>query len=413
MRRTFDIAVKDLLVWVRDPSAMGILLGMPAILILILGFALGGLTSGGEARIPVAIVNLDSRPVALRADSAAELEDRLTGEKRIRALFQMERSRDLAGVQARVANGDLSAALVIPHGFGSALADGRPVKLQVLTDPGSGLSAGIWESIVRSVATRYSAASVIVRTAMEAAKNANSPALASPGGASAIAGYAVSRGSADDALDGVKVTDTVATSVSDLGAIDYYSLSMTAMFLMFGSMFGAFSTIQERREQTMARMLASPTARGSIVGGKMLGVFVMGMAQFAVLYAFTRFVLKVQWGASPAATLTIAAAEMVAVTGLATLISSLARSERAAGGIGPLVVQIQALLGGAFFSVEILPVWMQPVRYLSVVGWTMDGWRAIQTQGAGVAGVLGPTLALFAFGAVFFAFGVWRMETSR
>ena len=35
MRRVLDIAAKDLRVWSRDPAAMGILIGMPALLIVI------------------------------------------------------------------------------------------------------------------------------------------------------------------------------------------------------------------------------------------------------------------------------------------------------------------------------------------------------------------------------------------
>lgn len=412
MRRALDIALKDLRVWMRDPSAMGILLGMPALLIVILGAALGGIMSGGGAQIRVAIVNLDSRPYAVVKDQAAELEASLTGAKRIKALFAMERTRDLKSVEKRVANGDLAAALVIPKGFSNTLGQGR-VKLDVLVDPGSQVSAGIWESIVRSVAVRYSTVVVVVRTTMEAVQRTNSPALAQPGGANAIVGYAISEGSRDDVFDAVKVTDTVASGSDKVGALDYYSLSMTAMFLMFGAMFGAFSTIAERAQQTMARMLASPTARESIVGGKMMGIFVLGMAQFAVLYLFTRFMLHVWWGESFAATLLVAVAEVAAVTGLATLITALAKTQRAVGGIAPLFIQIQAAIGGAFFSIEILPEWIQPIKYLSLVGWSMEGWRAVQVQGAGVAGVMTPVLALFGFAIAFYSFGVWRMRAEQ
>ena len=412
MSRVFDIAAKDLRVWSRDPAAMGILIGMPALLIVILGAALGGIMSGHGARIPVAIVNLDSKPYVAAQDQASKLESALTDSSRIRSLFAMERTRDLESVRTRVANGELTAALVIPRGFSATLGQGS-VKLEVLRDPGSDISAGIWESIVRGVATRYSTAVVVVRTAIEAAQRIGSPALAQPGGANAIVGYAISQGSRDDALDSVKVTDTVSSGTVKLDAIDYYALSMTAMFLMFGSIFGATSSVRERVERTMDRMLASPTSRPSIVGGKMLGVFGLGMAQFAVLYAFTKFVLHVVWGTSFAAIVLVAAAEVAAVTGLATLISSIAKTQRAVGGIGPLLVQIQAALGGAFFQIEILPKWIQPIRFLSVVGWAMEGWRAVQVDGAGVTGVLVPATALFVLAAVFFTVGVWRMEASR
>jgi len=410
MRKALDIALKDLLIWIRDPAAMGILVGMPAVLILILGSALGGLGSGGSTRIGVAVVNLDSRLFAFgRADDqAAQLEDALLDSDRITSIFRIERSRDLEATTARVASGDLAAALVIPQGFGDDLGAGRSTRLVVLIDPGSGTGGGIWESVVRAVATRYSAAAVVVRTTMQAAQDTRSPMLAQPGGASRLAGFAVGRGARDDALDGVKVEDEIASDTVKLTSLDYYSLSMTAMFLMFGAMYGAFSTIRERRERTWDRVLASPTPRSSVVGGKMLGIFVLGVGQFLALYLFTSLVLHVEWGNEPAATALVACAEVAAVTGLATLISAIAKTERAVGGIGPLVVQIQALIGGAFFPIAILPSWLQWVRYLSVVGWTMEGWRRIQVMGAGVPGVIGPVLALLGFALAFFAFGVWR-----
>jgi len=413
VRRALDIALKDLRVWMRDPAAMGILLGMPALLIVILGAALGGIMSGGGAAVPVAIVNLDSRPFAVTQDQAAQLEQSLTDAKRIKALFRMERTRDLKAVERRVANGDLAAALVIPKGFSDALGQGT-VKLEVLVDPGAQLSAGIWESIVRSVAVRYSAVVVVVRTTMEAVQRAKSPALARPGGASAVIGFAIAEGSRDDVFDAVKVTDTVAGGGGvKVGAIDYYSLSMTAMFLMFGAMFGAFSTIAERMQQTMARMLASPTPRSSIVGGKMMGVFVLGITQFAVLYLFTKYGLRVWWGENVAATVMVAVAEVAAVTGLATFITAIAKTERAIGGIAPVFIQIQAAIGGAFFSIEILPEWIQPIKYLSLVGWAMEGWRSVQLEGAGVADVMVPVAALFGFAVAFYSFGVWRMRAEQ
>jgi ABC-2 type transport system permease protein len=412
MLSALHIALKDLRVWARDPSALGILIAMPAVLIVILGSALGGIMGGNGTQIKVAIVNLDSRIglAARTGDQAAKLEDALATSDRVKSLFEIERTRDLADVRRRVESGDLAAALIIPKGFGGHLGDGRPVDLEVITDPGSGTAAGIWESVVKAVAARYSAVTIVVRTALEAATNADSALLAQPGGAGEIEGLAVTQAVKDDALDAVAVNDTVVSGSVKVTSLDYYALSMTAMFLMFGAMYGAFSTIRERREQTMSRMLASPTRRTAVIGGKMLGVFALGASQFVALYVFTRFVLHVQWGASPAATLLVAFAEAAAVTGLATLIASLAKSERGVGGIGPLVVQIQALVGGAFFPITIFPSWLQWVRFLSVVGWTIDGWRRVQIEGQGMAGVLQPVVVLLGFAVVFYAFGVWRAE---
>ena len=68
MLRSWYIALKDVLVWTRDPAALGILLGMPLVLIFILGSALGGVADGGGS-IDVAVVDL-SRGSATAVGSA-------------------------------------------------------------------------------------------------------------------------------------------------------------------------------------------------------------------------------------------------------------------------------------------------------------------------------------------------------
>lgn len=411
MARAWYIALKDLQVWTRDPTALGILLGMPIVLILILGSALGGAM---ESNIKVAVVDL-SRGHATSAGSEKPPSDELVSamleSKRLDDLFDIEQLPSERIARARVRDGSISAALLVPAGFDEAVANGRSVNLVVLKDPGSETAAGIWESVVNAFAAQFSAASVSVQTVVETVQRGNPAALAMGGGA--LVARAVEAVTAEDALDGVTVTDTKASGVVRVTPIDYYGLSMVSMFLMFGAMFGAFSTIKENREQTMNRMLSTPTARTGVVGGKMLSVFLLGMVQFAVLYVFTRFVFGVEWGGDPLATWVVAAAEMLAVTGLATLIASFARTERAAGGIGPMVVQIQALIGGAFFAIAVLPEWVQPVRYFSVIGWAMEGWTAIQTRGAGLADVWQSVVALLMMAGVMFAFGVWRTEARR
>jgi ABC-2 type transport system permease protein len=387
---------------------------MPVILILILGSALGAAVDGGSG-IKVGIVDL-SRGHATSAASAKpasdELVDALTTSKRLASLFDVAVLSTERIAREQVRAGVISGALIIPASFDQDVASGRDTKLVVLKDPGSEIAAGIWESVVMAMATRFSAASVSVQTVLQSVQRGNPAALAG-GGASVLVGKAVEAVTRDDALAGVSVVDDQASGIVHVTAIDYYGLSMVAMFLMFGAMFGAFSTIREKREQTMNRMLSTPSPRTAIVAGKMLSVFVLGMAQFAVLYVFTRFVFGVEWGAHPIATGVVAAAEVLAVTGLSTLIASVANTERAAGGIGPLVIQVQALIGGAFFSLNALPEWVRPIRYLSVIGWTMDAWTAIQVRGAGLADVLGPVAALLCISAVLFGVGVWRTEAAR
>lgn len=418
MLRALHIAVKDVRIWVRDISALGVLLGMPVVLIMILGSALGGM--GSTAEIPVAIVNLDTPvtvpfpgepPTSSRGMQLAlgrELTDGLTSSDRLAGVFDIEVVDDEQEVRGRVANGDLAAALIVPAGFSKRVNAGEPVAFQVIKDPGADMSAGIWESVVRSYAVRYSAVSVAVQSAFKAAETYHPALIATPEGQGMLQGRVV-QAADDSGLESVSVADSEAEATTDFQALDFFGVTMTAMFLTFGAMFGAFSQIRERREQTLARTLAAPVSPLSVTGGKMLGVFVLGMLQFAVLYGFTRFLFRVDWGADWGATLLVAAAEVAAVTGLAVLIAAFATTERGAGGLGPLVIQIQALMGGAFFTISVLPEWMQPIRYASIIGWAIEGWQEIQLRGGGVGDVLVPVAAMLGFAVLFFAVGSWRM----
>ncbi len=419
MRKVFAIASKDIRVWARDIAALGILIGMPVVLILILGSALGG-TEGGDIRLKLTVVDLDAGvtmpapgepPTSSRGvttDLGDELTDVLTTNARLKKLFDVQVATDAEAAKRDVAAGDVAAALVIPADFTKKVTAAEPAQLVVYQDPGQQTSAGIALSVIRSVAAQYAAASVAVQTVLKVgAEQAASGTFDDPGTVARAQAVAVTRATAAGSLDSVEVKDVQAAPDIELKALDFFGLSMTSMFLMFGAMFGAFSTIKERREQTLSRLLSTPTGAMSVTAGKMLGIFVLGMLQFCVLYSFTRFVFGVRWGADVAAIFLVAAAEMLAVTGLAVLIASLARTERGAGGLGPLVIQIQALIGGAFFTIAVLPTWLQPIRYFSVVGWTMEGWQRVQLEGAGVAGVLGPVAALLGFALAFFAVGAW------
>lgn len=412
MRRALHIALKDIKVWTRDIAALGVLLAMPVILIMILGSAFG---SGGQTAIKVAIVNLDEGvttpfpgepPTSSKGyheNVGQELVDLVLDNPRLSEAFDVDTSMSEAEARKAVGSGDLIAALVVPERFSEQVHSGEPAELEVVKDPGSELSAGIWESVVQGLAAEYSAASVGAQTAFAVVTEQRPELIATEQGSALVQQRSI-QGVTDDESP-VEIVDGEAEVDREIAPIDYYAISMSAMFLMFGSMFGAFSTIKERREQTLSRLLSTPTAAASVTGGKMLGIFGLGMVQFTVLYLATRFVFGVEWGSDVLATFAVAAAEMLAVTGFAVLIAALAKSERGAGGIAPLTIQVQALLGGAFFSIAILPAWLQPIRYTSVIGWAMEGFQEIQLRDGGIGDVLGPIAALLGFAVVLFAVG--------
>lgn len=395
------IAAKDTKIMVRDRAALLVMLAMPLALIFILGSALGSLGEGGSLNANVAIVDQDA------GDTGERFVEGLTSSEDIAAIFNITVSDDAQQVRTDVERGDLQAALIIPEDLTEKVLAGEPVALEVLQDPGSQLSAGIWAGVVRAGVANASA-QIIAAHMLEdafAGAAASGGATAPPAGSAPLSAEQMPELS----FDAVSVSEVDVEIEKQVSMISYYAAGMSGMFLLFGGMFGAFSFVRERREQTLARMLATPARRVTIVGGKALGVLLIGVLQFVVLYAGTRLLFQVDWGTNVPGTLLVGLAETLAAAGLAMTLAALGRSERAIGGIAPAFIMLFAALGGSMIPAEQLPAWLLPAQVLSPVYWTVDGFLTLM-QGGALAEVLPNVGAVLAIAAVLFGFGVWRLR---
>jgi len=387
--RLLAIARKDATVVFRDASALLVMLAMPLALTFILGAALGGLDSGDTIDEKVAIVNLDE------GETGAFFVEGLADSEEVAALFTMEVAEDAVSVRAAVERGDLTAALIIPADLTARIAERRPVTLEVLQDPGSQVTAGVWAGVVRAAVSSASAQIVAGRTL--AGLSEATPGDAGPGGAIT--------------LTTVKVVDAEVAAGRRVSTVDYYAAGMTAMFLLFGAMFGAFAFIRERRERTLDRLLATPARRLDIMGGKALGIFGLAAGQFLVLLAGTGLVFGVDWGEAIGATIAVGLAEAVSAAGLAMTFTALGKTERAVGGIAPALIMFFAATGGSMIPAQFLPGWLLPLQVISPVYWANVAFLDLM-GGAGFSAVLGPIAALLAIGVALFAFGLWRLRAS-
>lgn len=401
MRRLFAVGIKDVRITARDRSALMILLAMPAVLILILNMAFGGISSGGGSAVPSAVVNHD------RGSVGAQIAKGFESSAEIKKIAKVTVVTDEAAARRQVEAGDLAGLLVIPADFTAKIESATPVSVTVYGDPGQPVSAAIFAGIADSIGTRVSAASIAGQTTSQLIHE--SKMVSTPQQAAGLIQTAVKNASETNALEGVQVKMIGQKKSEEISfnALDYYAAAQTAMFLIFGAMFGAFSFIRERRQQTLARLLTTPAGRGEIVGGKLTGVWAIGLLQFAVLFGFTS-ILGANWGATGGAIL-VAGAEAFAAAGLAMTFAAIGRTERAVGAIGPIVTIIMGAAGGSMIPVFQMPAWLRPVHFVSINGWAMDAFFKLQ-NGASTQQILPYVGVLLALGVLFAGVGAWRLR---
>ena len=137
----------------------------------------------------------------------------------------------------------------------------------------SSLSAEIARSVLAGFGSQVAAVQVAVGTALAAAGAAPDPALARELAAAAIAAPA------PIVLAAGETADRTASSKT------YYGASMAVLFVFFAAQFGVLSLLAERRNGTLARMLAAPIAPATILLGKVLVSLVVAVVSMTVIVA--------------------------------------------------------------------------------------------------------------------------------
>ena len=182
---------------------------------------------------------------------------------------------------------------------------------------------------------------------------------------------------------------------------------MSIFFLFFTVQTGVTALLEERRTGTMARLLAAPISRTSILSGKMASAFVIGVASMTVLVVATTLAVGAQWG-QPLGVAVLVLAAVCAALGIVALVGSFARTPEQAAAAGSLVGIILGFLGGTFFDVSQAGGLISSLRFISPHGWFMQGLADLSAGELSV--IVLPVAAMLAFGLVTGAIGFARLR---
>jgi len=182
------------------------------------------------------------------------------------------------------------------------------------------------------------------------------------------------------------------------------------MFLMYTVSYGGRSILVERSLGTLPRLLVSPTSTTQVLGGKVLGIYLTGLAQIAILIVASTTLFQVRWG-DPLGTTVLVLAAVFGATGWGMLLTAVARTPGQAANVGSAVMLIFGILGGSFIDTSNLPVWVQWISKITPNAWGLDGFSTLATGGS-LADLGAPILALLVMGAALFGAAVLLFNRS-
>jgi len=166
----------------------------------------------------------------------------------------------------------------------------------------------------------------------------------------------------------------------------------------------------ERQKGTLRRLMTTPTTRATFLFGTILAQVLTALLQMALLIGFGAFVMKVNWGQSPAALVIMLVASALAASALGTMLGTIVKTESQAMGLSIMLGMVMALLGGCWYPLELFPEVVRNIVKVLPTTWSMQGLLDILLRGGGVSAILPEAGVLLAFALVFFVIGVWRFK---
>ncbi|MFZ5885594.1 MAG: ABC transporter permease [Chloroflexota bacterium] len=408
MRKLLLIGLKDLTLMFRDRAALTFMLLAPFLLTIGMGFVTGRFSgnSSGISDIPVVIVNLDQgelgnalEDVFLSADLADLLEPTASDSP--------EAARQL------IDSDQASAAVIIPEGFTRSIipAQGtmfspnavapQAVQIEVYANPSRPTGAGIVKAIVDEFVSRVEEGRVSGMTSILGLLQSG---LLNPQNAESEARALFKNVEETESTAITLKTDKEGAAATEFDLLAYFAPGMALMFLMFTVSYGGRSILAERAQGTLPRLMISPTHTAQVLGGKVLGIFFMGVAQVGILILASTVFFQVKWG-DPLGIIVLILAAVFGAAGWGMLITALARTPAQVASTGSAVMLIFGILGGSFINLEVMPSFIRLISNITPNKWGLDGFTTLALGGT-LKNLTEPVTALLIMGAVLFGVAV-------
>jgi len=324
VRNIFHIAQKDLKLRIRDKSVFIIGLIAPLALAFIFNTVFSSaFTDSGTFSPDLGIVETKA------AQSSSVLEE--VGSQ-VGGTWQ--KFDDRTAAEAALEAADVEAVFVVPDDFDAQLVEGEIGEITVLGSVNAGTATQIAAGIARSYSNSLQTTQVAIASAIAAGGN---PTQVIPAAIDARGQSLISLGE-------------VTADVRQLDANTSTVAGMAMFFLLFTAQTGLLSLLEERRDGTLQRILATPTRPASVLAAKSIVSIVLGVFSMLVLIVAGIFLMDANWG-NPLGVGLLVVTGVLAAVGISALTTGMAKTPEQAGNIQGIVATVLGLLGGAFFPI--------------------------------------------------------------
>jgi ABC-2 type transport system permease protein len=364
------IIVKEFRQVLRDPTSLGMLLGLPAMLIVLVGYAL----NFDVKHVPIVVFDQDRTP-----------ESRMYLEKfRRTELFDCRyQAASYHEIESLFLNGRAKLAVVVPPSFGNDLLAGRMVHVQLLLDGSDANSA------------------------LQAANNASRITL--DHSARILADVLARRGMQIfvplDLQPRIWYNPDLASNRYLIPGLIGFVLVLTAVVST------SMTVVREKERGTMEQLMVSPLRPAQVVLGKTIPYFFISLVAATIILLVGYLLFDIQVRGSLLVLYAAICTIILGALGQGLLISTVTDSQQVAFMISVFSSLLPSfLLSGFIFPIASMPVVLQVISNLAVNKFFLVVVRGVMLKGAGMEAVWEQFAFMLAFAAVTLGVSIRRMQ---
>jgi len=371
LRSIWAVIKKELRQLRRDFRSLAFLVGIPAFMLFMFGYAL----NFDVKHIPLAVCDKDLSPASrelignfIRTETF-DLKYRLSESRNLDRLMDEEKVR---------------AALIIPAGFAADLLAGRPARVQVILDGADATTASTAAGTINGIVQNYSG-----RATAEVLARSGRGALRPP-----------------------VQTETRVWYNPELRSAAFLVPGLMAFILMVIVVIStAFSVVREKERGTMEQLLVSPIRPVELIIGKTVPYIIISLisSHLVLLLGYLLFGVAIKGNYF----LLLLAMTLFLIGGLGQglFISTITGTQQVAFQLAVLSTYLPTfILSGFIFPIKNMPLVIQAITYAVPARYFLAALRGVILKGAGLAAIWKQLLGLTGFVLVTLTLSTLRMN---
>ena len=373
LSRIGAVTAKEFIHLIRDPRTLAVVLALPVLQMLLFAYAI----SFDVKNVSTVIIDLDQTPASQAYVGSYESSDFFTVVGTASDLGAVDRVFDAN--QARI-------AVVVPAGFGRALAAGEQAQVAVYLDGSEPTAARVGQAFSTALNQVYGQ-QVTIDWADTQGLDVTTAGQLEP---RVRTWYNPEKRSSDFLIPGLMVVIIMVVAVQQT----------------------AVSLVREREQGTDEQLAISPMRRWEMMLGKVAPWTLLAFVELALVTAVGIWFFDLPLRGNLGVLALGAALFVFCSLGLGLVISAVAPSLETANMMGLLLSILPAfILSGFAFPLGSIPVWLQVVSCLFPARFMVTISRGVFLKGAGVAELWPELAALGVYAVVVIAVAI--VLTSR